>query len=315
MNAPVLNGPSNLPADALKLRMKGFYWLIKREFWENQRGLVWAPVLLGVLAVLTTVVERFFNAYPPQPDSAWSILSIWGVVGGVAIYALLLPLMLYVVPAFTAFFYCIDALQADRRDRSILFWKSLPSSDAATVLSKVAIALVINPLICWTIYWLLSAVLPPNLTGSELQIYKAVGMVTPWQMASLLPLYWLWSLPTVGWLLMVSAGARSRPFLWAVGIPVLVAGLIEWINTILHFAPSTSWVWSDLIARLWFSGVFRGWTAPGLGGSAELMTFQEPVMVDQIGGALAMPTVWIGALAGIAMIATAIRLRRWRTAD
>ena len=36
------------------------------------------------------------------------------------------------------FFYCIDSLYADRRDRCVLFWKSLPLSDAETVLSKFA---------------------------------------------------------------------------------------------------------------------------------------------------------------------------------
>jgi ABC-2 type transport system permease protein len=315
MNAPDSQQPKSLQTGALALRIKGFYWLIKREFWEHRRGLLWAPVLIGVLALLTTVLERFFNAHPAQQDSGWLTVQVLGAVGSVAIYALLLPLMLYVVPAFTAFFYCIDALQADRRDRSILFWKSLPSSDAATVLSKAAIALVISPLICWTFYSILSALLPPNLPGSDLSLYKVFGTVSPWQIASLLPLYLLWTLPTVGWLLMVSAWARSRPFLWAVGIPVFVAGLIEWSNTILHFTHTTAWVWSDFFARILFSGVFRGWMAPGLGGSQDMVTIQGPVLLDNSWRALGMPTLWIGALAGIAMIAIAIRLRRWRTAD
>ena len=111
------------------------------------------------------------------------------------------------------------------------------------------------------------------------------------------------------------AWARSRPFLWAVGIPVFVAGLIEWSNTILHFTPSTSWVWSDFFARLLFGGVFRGWAVPGLGGSQDMMTIQWPVLLDNSWRALGMPTLWIGALAGITMITIAIRLRRWRTAN
>ena len=56
---------------------------------------------------------------------------------------------------FTVFivgvFYCLDALYGERRDRSILFWKSLPVSDLTTVLSKVSIPLVILPLVTFVI--------------------------------------------------------------------------------------------------------------------------------------------------------------------
>ncbi|WP_210235883.1 ABC-2 transporter permease, partial [Mesorhizobium sp. M1C.F.Ca.ET.212.01.1.1] len=51
------------------------------------------------------------------------------------------------VLAFVVFFYCLGALYDDRRDRSILFWKSLPLSDTQTVLSKVISALIVAPLI------------------------------------------------------------------------------------------------------------------------------------------------------------------------
>src|SRR5437762_11172070 len=56
---------------------------------------------------------------------------------------------------FTAFivgvFYCLDALHSERRDRSILFWKSLPVSDLTTVLSKATIPLVVLPVIIFAI--------------------------------------------------------------------------------------------------------------------------------------------------------------------
>ena len=56
---------------------------------------------------------------------------------------------------FTVFivgiFYCLDALHGERRDRSILFWKSLPVSDLTTVLSKVFVPLVILPVLTFAI--------------------------------------------------------------------------------------------------------------------------------------------------------------------
>src|SRR5437867_8784109 len=56
---------------------------------------------------------------------------------------------------FTAFivgvFYCLDSLHGERRDRSILFWKSLPVSDLTTLLSKVTIPLAVLPLVTFAI--------------------------------------------------------------------------------------------------------------------------------------------------------------------
>src|SRR5206468_10746510 len=48
-------------------------------------------------------------------------------------------------------FYCLDALYGERRDRSILFWKSLPVSDVMAVLSKLAIPIVILPLLSFAV--------------------------------------------------------------------------------------------------------------------------------------------------------------------
>ena len=48
-------------------------------------------------------------------------------------------------------FYCLDALYGERRDRSILFWKSLPVSDLTTVLSKASIPIVVLPLLTFAV--------------------------------------------------------------------------------------------------------------------------------------------------------------------
>jgi ABC-2 type transport system permease protein len=51
------------------------------------------------------------------------------------------------VLGFLVFFYCLGALHDERRDRSLLFWKSLPVSDYTTVMSKLLLAVVVAPLI------------------------------------------------------------------------------------------------------------------------------------------------------------------------
>src|SRR3546814_13401578 len=53
----------------------------------------------------------------------------------------------FIVLAFVVFFYCLGALYDERKDRSVLFWKSLPVSDAQTVLSKVGSAVVVAPVL------------------------------------------------------------------------------------------------------------------------------------------------------------------------
>ena len=321
MNAPVLQVPSTTQVSALRLWMKGFYWLIKREFWEHQRGLLWAPVVLGVvfsfMGVLSQSVGGLSSMAVLQPQASSVPLallqSLAGLTDLVTSY-FASPVMLCIVPALTAFFYCLDALQDDRRDRSILFWKSLPSSDTATVLSKACVALIFGPLIGWTVYWVAAGIILLGSTGpSDYRHY--FGNHQPWQVLGVLPIYILWALPTVGWLLMVSAWTRSRPFLWSVGLPVLIAGLLEWGNAFLHFSESTRWLWSDFVARTLMSGGFGGWMFPGLGGLGGLLEDHGPGVFTASWKLIYAPTLWIGAISGIAMIAIAIRLRRWRTAD
>ena len=325
MNAPVLQVPSTTQVSALRLWMKGFYWLIKREFWEHQRRLVWMPAILGVVGVALSLLSFLLQdpellggplARAAQQTDFIGIVQtvlIAAVVGHLALASMLPAVLLFVVPTFTVFFYCLEALQDDRRDRSILFWKSLPSSDAATVLSKVCVALVLAPVIAWGIYcaaaWLM-AFMPSK--GNEI---SGLFWLTPLELLAILPIYMLWALPTVGWLLLVSAWARSRPFLWAIGVPVFAVWLVQWSNEVLHYSQDTQWLWFDVLARSLFSGSFAAWFTSGLGGSPDLYVPLSMDFVVDSWRALGLPSLWIGALAGIAMIAIAIRLRRWRTAD
>jgi hypothetical protein len=142
------------------------------------------------------------------------------------------------VLGFLVFFYCLGALNDERRDRSLLFWKSLPVSDLTTVLSKLLLAVVIAPLITLGIGIVLSLVLVlaacfmllshgTNLFGALLS--SPDFYLTPLRMIGLLPVYILWALPTVGWLLMVSSMVRSKVFLWAVGTPLVASLLLLWV--------------------------------------------------------------------------------------
>ncbi|OYU43121.1 MAG: hypothetical protein CFE44_20145 [Burkholderiales bacterium PBB4] len=324
MNAPALQVPGTQRTSALRQQMKAFYWLIRREFWEHQRRLVWMPAMLGVLSVALGVLnfllqdlKLFVGPLSEQgTDQFRTIVTVQmaAIVGQQLLASMLPTVLLFVVPAFTVFFYCLDALQDDRRDRSILFWKSLPTSDAATVLSKACVALVLAPVIAWCVYFT-SAWLMAFIPGGGNDSNMAPFYFSPLQILGVLPIYVLWALPTVGWLLLVSAWARSRPFLWAIGVPVFAVWLAQWSNEVLHYSQDTQWLWFDVLARSLLSGSFAAWFTAGLGGSPGLYVPLSMDFVVDSWRALGLPSLWIGAFAGIAMIATAIRLRRWRTAD
>jgi hypothetical protein len=139
--------------------------------------------------------------------------------------------------------------------------------------------------------------------------------LTPLRLIGLLPVYILWALPTVGWLLMVSSMARSKVFLWAVGTPVITSLLLLWAEKVLHSAsmpagsPATSptascWAWCRVPG--WYSA-----RTPSPSNTKNTrwhcrMPFQR--LVVDLGGS----SVWIGVAAGVAMIAVAITMRRRR---
>src|SRR5207244_4236286 len=159
--------------------------------------------------------------------------------------------MVLIATAFiVGFFYCLDALYGERRDRSILFWKSLPVSDITTLLSKAIIPLAILPAVVFTIIFvtqflmllLSSAVLAPSgLTSTTWANFNLLR-------ESVVLLYGLivialWHAPLYGWALLVSGIARRATFLWAV-MPPLVIAVFEKITF------NTSYFWSLLKHRL-----------------------------------------------------------------
>ncbi len=312
-------------------------WLLKREFWEHKGGFFWAPIVVSVIVTVitaftilvgvtqgvkstivingetvTNLAERFS---PEQKATAVEHLASTYMVSAV-------PLLF--VLSFTVFFYCLSALFDERKDRSVLFWKSLPVTDGATVLSKVAVALCLAPLITLGLAIMLAIV---NLTFLTIGAGAAgvniagelVGSTSlymaPLQIAALFPIYVLWALPTVGWLLMVGAWARSKPFLWAVGAPLLAMGLIAWFNKMFSFGWQLEWFWLNIVGRGLLSLVPGSWFVLSGENIAVPGGMQEPQMnslVTLSWAQLATPNLWIGVTVGAAMIYAAIRLRRWK---
>ena len=275
------------------------YWSVRRELWEN-RSIYIAPlvvaavVLFGFLISTIHLQDKMRAALALDPMKQHELIE-----RPYDFAALLLMGTTFVV----AVFYCLDALHGERRDRSILFWKSLPVSDLITVVSKASIPLLVLPLLTFAItvvtqliMLLLSTVV---LLGSGLSVSTLWSHVSLFQMSlallyHLLVVHGLWYAPIFGWLLLVSAWARRTPFLWA-ALPPLAIGVVEKIafNT-SHFA-----------AML---GNLIGGGEAGAASTGDSMSMGALVT----GHPLSAPSFWVGLAFAAACLAAAVRLRRNR---
>ena len=305
------------------------HWLIRREFWENKGSMFWAPVIVGTLMVFFIAGTAIW-ASSTGAATAYHTLDHSkqvSIAQSLAFAYLILSTPLFLMLSVIVFFYCLAALHDERRDRSILFWKSLPLSDASTVLSKVAVATCLAPAITFVVATVTSLILlfigalmfafyGNNLFGMLLstpQLYLA-----PLQLLALLPVYALWALPTVGYLLMVSAWARSKVVLWAAGTPLMIVVVVKWTDFLSDGRGlKAEWFTEHIVARCLGSVLPGGWLA-GHNVQAEKFllagtkTFDLSLVVKHSYLAMSDPGFWIGVAAGVAMIYVAIRLRRWK---
>ena len=329
--------------------LRKMQWLIRRELWEHKGMLLWAPVLIGILmtalgallAAATIAKTKARTALTINgEDISWSSLlnakafaprkaDLIDIVTNNYTYT---AAPLFLALGFLVFFYCLNALYDDRRDRSVLFWKSLPVSDLQTVLSKVAIALLVTPLIVLAAASLTSLAMLLILAGILAvhdiwlftELLKSPGLyLSPLQLFGLLPVYCLWALPTVGWLLMVSSWARSKVFFWAVGLPLLLLVLAVWLGKLSQMEGEFHWLQMNVIARgllgtlpgSWY--IFEPSLMPAMRAHAlaQGTTMANMSIFSNSWSSLALPATWLGSAAGAAMIYAAIRLRGWREED
>src|SRR5437764_6370110 len=216
-----------------------FYWSVHRELWEN-RSIYVAPILVAVVVLFGFLVSTI-----GLPERRRQVLLLDRAKARAAIEVPynMAAIMLILTAFIVGVFYCLDALYGERRERSILFWKSLPVSDRTTVLSKATIPLVVLPLVTFAItvvtqfiMLLIStaALLPSGLATTTFANFNLIQQ-------SVVLLYGLivialWHAPVYGWALLVSGWVRRATFLWAV-LPLLAIAFFEKItfNT-SHFA-------------------------------------------------------------------------------
>lgn len=317
--------------------MNMFVTQLKREYWENRGGFLRAPIVtVGVIVLITIMglivgqasmsehvkiigvpVAKSIANLPPDKLERLA----HGINVGLAGMSMFVQLALGIV----LFFYLIGCLFDERKDRSVLFWKSMPVSDLQTVLVKIVAATFLAPLIAWgagillhllmlatigAFFWF-NDISPVNLLWGPAEPLKLWGV-----MLLGIPVNALWALPSIGWLMLVSSWARSKPFLWAVFLPVVAGILLTWFDALSTLSIPDTWYWKEVFARGLFSifpwtfdtsGAFRF----GFEYSSE-STPDSLVSLQSLWAVLSSLKTWLGAAAGSAMIAGAVYFRRYR---
>jgi ABC-2 type transport system permease protein len=269
--------------------MKPMITLIRREFWEHRS--LWILPLAGVAFLLGSAVVLAVKMSDVQfgPKGMFRGNPGFGAPPGTDVLTVTIfvfSALIYGLGALAVFSYALDCLYSERKDRSILFWKSLPVSDTRTVLSKVLVALVVMPLLITAM-----AIVTNLISGLILSINPSAGspVRTMWDLSRLLPAYGhliastavnaLWFAPLIVYAMLASVLSPRLPHVSAL-VPLIVVCVGE------KMLFDTSHALAYIGAR-----------------------FTTRYNVEQ---ALGSPHLWIGVLAAAAGIVLAIRLRRWR---
>ena len=279
-----------------------FAWSVRREIWEHRS--VW----LAPLGVAGFVLVAFFigTGHLPDPDkfhtmSAATQRTVVAMPFSIAASAILLTAFV------VGIFYCLDALFAERRDRSILFWKSMPVSDTTTVLSKAIVPFAVIPAIATVIALATQAI----LVVSAALIMSVKGVDTALLFDNLpfggmtvgllygIVVHAFWYAPIYA-LLLVASVATRRPVVWIIA-PALVVQLLEKIA----FGTSYS---GDFIGYRLFGAMKEAFQPGALRGPITSLSQLDPIRY------LSSPGLWLGLLAAAALLYVAIRLRRSREA-
>src|SRR6478672_1911233 len=291
------DNPSGLDSPGAPTRP--FYWSVWRELWENHSIYI-APLIVAAIIWFGCLVG---SSHMPELRRNAMLLDPAHQRAAIEKPYDIAAMMLIFTAFIVGLFYCLDALHGERRDRSILFWKSLPVSDLTTLLSKATIPLVVLPLVIFAIIVVTQLVM--LLWTSVLLISHGMSPASTWTYVplfqnSLILLYGLaaialWHAPIYGWALLISGWARRATFLCAI-LPFLAIAFFEKITFgTSHFA-------SMLKDRL------MGFAPTAF--AFNMHSVNSPRLTP--GAYLSSPGLWLGLIFAAAFVVAAVRLRRYR---
>jgi ABC-2 type transport system permease protein len=302
--------------------------LLRRELWEN-RAITAAPIVIGGLLILIAVlaimgtatvrvgelpVDALEAARRLDAAQAGSLMQVAFMSIGVTFNSVMI---------FVIAFYLLDSLYTDRKDRSILFWKSLPVSDTTIVLSKLATAALVIPAVTFLVFlatavvlWLIGGI-GVATSGNWAVLSQGPAAILQVGLTTLyaLVVQSLWYMPLFGWLLLASAWAKRGPLWWAVLPPValiLVENLAFGTRVVAHLIGERVTGVFPLAFRQGSDVEIRALEHHGGSGGLEVSVPDSTLALINPGPLLTDPGLWGGFVVAAVFIGAAIWLRRFR---
>lgn len=287
------------PAQA---RPRPYLWSLRREIWEHRS--VWiAPLAAAGFVLFGFTIGLFrmprelqhMSKMPIDAQQAIHLIPFGIAAGAVGMTTLIV-----------AVFYCLGTLYNERRDRSILFWKSMPVSDLTTLASKATIPMIVLPLVGFVVMCV-TQIIMVLLTDAALAAYHIDS--SSWVHPPVLRVWYLlayafaagalWYAPIYGWLLVISAWAKKSPFLWAVLPPLAIIVVEALAFSTRHFADLVNYRIGG-----WVDIAFTGFPQHNV----KAFHWPEP----DLAGFFGSPGLWIGLAFAAAFFALAVWQRRRR---
>jgi ABC-2 type transport system permease protein len=291
-------------------RAQRLYWSVRRELWEN-RWIYRVPMGVAALFLIGFFISTVhLPAAMQSMEMAGAQHQHNGIGGRFEAHLFSGPYdvaaaAMMALAILIGIFYSADALHGERRDRSILFWKSMPVSDTTTVLAKASIPIIVVPVfvcaLAFVMWWimllessmvLLGRGVSPAALWAQLPLFQMWGLLT----YHIVTAHAIWPAPVYCWLLLVGAWARRAVLLWA-ALPVLVIGVLE--KLAFNTSRFAMFVGRRLIGD-----------APAMADIPENAFPTHPMAHITAGRFLTSPGLWLGFLVCAVFLVAAIRLRR-----
>ena len=274
--------------------------LVVRELWEHHN--LWrVPLIMLALVVLANLgfsgAASWLGLAPPEVSSK-IIGTTLGSVGSIVFF----------VFSFLVLFYLVDCLYAERKDKSILFWRSLPVSDAQAVLAKLFVAAVVIPVIIWLTI-IVSQVFTLTIQSvsgdNKAGLFSLINLGVYWRnLLLILLLTALWTLPLLTWLLFCSAWSKRTPLVAALSIPVVFMLLDRIFSVGIGLG--------GLIAdRIPFGYSFGG-DGQGFLVGLQGITSSHALALSGFLVFFQQPGLWTGLVVAAGFTALTVWTRRWR---
>lgn len=338
------------PATLAMTRVKGlnipglnkFLGLMRREFLDHKTGFVWVPGVFAAFMIFgfissavigNSMMDEFgvldhiqngqitVDGKTENIDDAKFLLERLNGMDiraldramGIAMIALLSPLFLLI--PFIITFGLLGSLYDDRRDRSVLFWKSMPVGDTNEVLSKLFAMTVMGPAVIIgfaavvQVLWMIITIIQATSFGlggvTTSFMWNQVPTVSLWiGMLSMVVLSVIWALPIIGWFTFVSSIAKKAPLLVAlvpIGAIVAMEAVFNKSTVFIKWVVDRMVGWAVDLRGLDFDRIEVGdkLTSPFIGGTLE-----------RLGEGMATGEFWISTAIGVGFIGGAIYMRR-----